>query len=123
MRLLLGLTVALLVGCASSTADEENPFSAGFDPIGGAVDLHVDNINFQDATVTAIHQGGRQRLGVVGGKTSRSFHFEWPSTRDIRLHIDLLASVNYLTPPMSVSPGDVLRLHIDTVLNRSHLSR
>ncbi len=124
MRPTLGLAaILLLVGCASGQGNEDNPFSDEFTTRGGQIELVVSNVNFQDATLTAFHQAGRQRLGVVDGKGSRRFTMDWEGTRDLQIQIDLLSSVSYLTPPLSVSIGDVLRLQIETVLSQSQLIR
>lgn len=113
----------LLAACAGGSADEDNPFSESYSPVPGRIQIQVENVNFQDATLTAYSRTGRERLGVVDGKGRRQFTMEWESTRDLEIHIDLLSSVEYVTPPLTVSPGDVLRLRIETVLSASQLIR
>lgn len=124
MRQLLGLALCLVAACSTGqVADEDNPFRPSYNARGGEIEVFVDNLNFADATLTAIHQGGRQRLGIVGGKDSSRFTLPWPGVRDLRVRIDLLAADSYTTAPLSVSPGDRVRLTIETVLRRSQLIR
>lgn len=124
MRKLLGVALTLLAACSTGqVADKDNPFRPDFDASGGEIEIVVDNQNFADATLTALHQGGRQRLGTVGGKGSARFTLTWPGIRDLQIRISLLAANNHTTQPISVSPGDRVRLTIETVLSRSQLIR
>lgn len=125
MRSALALATMLLAACASGQVeDEDNPFRPGqFEPRGGEIEILVNNLNFADATLLALHEGGRTRLGTVGGKSSARYRIGWPSPRDLRIQIDLLAGDNYTTLPLSAAPGDRIGLTIETVLTRSQLTR
>jgi hypothetical protein len=125
MRSALALAMALLAACSGGqVSDEDNPFRPGaFEPRGGEIEILVNNLNFADATLLAFHEGGRTRLGTVGGKSSGRFRISWQSPRDLRIQIDLLAGDNYTTLPISAAPGDRIGLTIETVLSRSQLTR
>ena len=126
MRLRLVFALTLLTACSSSgpVADEDNPFRpSSFDGRGSEIDIYVNNINFADATLMALHEGGRTRLGRVGGKSEGRFELAWPGVRDLHIQIDLLAGDQYTTPPISVSPGDRVGLVVESVLSRSMLTR
>lgn len=81
------------------------------------VTLHVTNQNFYDATLYATWESHRTRLGTVTGYASDTFAFRWQSTQ-LRIQIHLLSVGNYLTEPMSVSPGEELELFIQPDLHR-----
>ena len=79
--------------------------------------LHVKNQNFYDATIYAVDNGFRQRLGVVTGNTERTFRFRW-TRLDLSIGIDLLAAGTSVTQPLSVSEGDELELIVQPDLHR-----
>ncbi|MEZ4424093.1 MAG: hypothetical protein R3E98_11850 [Gemmatimonadota bacterium] len=85
--------------------------------------LLVENTDFNEATLHALSEGGRQLIGRVSGKASGRFVLEWPAVRDLQIQIDLLASDRYTTPRLTVTPGDRLTLVIQTPVNRSFLRR
>ncbi len=119
--LIVAAVCATLVGCASSSAPP-SPFDPGA-ASANRIRLEVENMDFNDATLHAITDGGRERLGTVSGKGQGNFDIEWPFTRDLRIEINLLASDRYTTPRLTVSPGERVRLRIQTPLNRSFLIR
>ena len=126
MRLRFVFAMTLLTACSSGGAvpDADNPFRPSeFEGRGRQIDVYVDNLNFADATLLALHEGGRIRLGRVGGKSEGTFSLAWPGVRDLRIQIDLLAGDHFTTPPISVSPGDRVSLIVETVLSRSMLTR
>ncbi len=120
-HLIIAAACAVLVGC-SSTSRPPSPFDAG-SANAGRIQLQVDNMDFNDATLHAITDGGRERLGTVSGKGQGNFTIDWPFTRDLRIEINLLASDRYTTPRLTVNPGERVRLRIQTPLNRSFLIR
>jgi hypothetical protein len=124
MRSIAYLALTLLVACSSTTSDEDNPFRPeSYQPRGAEIRIQVNNLNFADATLMALYEGGRFRLGTVSGKSAREFRMAWPAPRELRIQIDLLAADRYTTYPLSVAPGDRVGLTIETVLNRSQLIR
>jgi len=120
-RSLIAVICALVVGCAART-DTPNPFETGRSG-GGQIELRVENLNFNDATLHAVSDGSRVRLGRVTGKSQATFQVDWPFVRDLRVEISLLASSDYTTRRLTVSPGESIRLLIQTPLNRSFLVR
>ncbi|MDX1449945.1 MAG: hypothetical protein R3246_12875 [Acidimicrobiia bacterium] len=121
-RHLLATAVCLvLVGCSTRSATP-SPFDTDV-AATGRIQLQVENMDFNDATLHAVTDGGRERIGTVSGKGQDTFTIEWPFTRDLRVEINLLASDRYTTPRLTVSPGERVRLRITTPLNRSFLIR
>jgi hypothetical protein len=88
----------------------QDPFSGG----GAAQDarVRVRNSNFYDATLTAIGDTGRRRLGTVGGNQSAVFTMPWTFTSGLRIEIDLLAGPTCTTDLITVSPGEEVVLEI-----------
>ena len=124
MRPVALLLLALLTACSSTTQDQDNPFRPeSFQPRGGELQIFVDNLNFADATLTVQHDAGRTRLGTVGGKSRGQFRIPWTGVRDLRIRIDLLASHEWIPPPLSVGPVDQVSVTVDTVITRSRLLR
>lgn len=113
------IAAAVLAGCGAgapgpSTAD---PFSAASDG-PGTVSIHVRNLNFSQATLWAVSRGGRQRLGVVGGKADAVYRIPWTFPQPMEIEIDLLAGPRCTTEALDVDPGDILELQIEPDLSR-----
>lgn len=98
--------------------------AVGSDPFGSATDgpqvvnLHVTNLNFNEARLWAISMEGRQRIGVIGGKADAVYRLPWNFSQPLRIEIDLLAGSRCTTEPLNVDPGDELRLQIEMDLSR-----
>lgn len=89
----------------------------------GQIRIEVINRNFSDATLWAISRSGRQRLGIVTGKTDASFTLDWDFPQPLQIEIHLLAGERCVTAPLQVDPGDVLELQIEVELRRSAFCR
>jgi hypothetical protein len=94
-----------LGGCASGPQPESGP----------PVVIVVQNNNFQDATVYAIREGERRRLGVVVGKTDESFGMPWRPNFILRLEVRFLGGGACATRGVQMEPGQryVLALQPD----------
>jgi hypothetical protein len=103
-------------GCAAGT--QGSPFQGGADG-ERSIRIEVRNLNFSDATLHALRGSERVRLGIVTGKTDRSFDVPWTLSLPLQIQIDLLAGERCTTRPMQVDPGDVIQLQIESVLGRS----
>ena len=105
----LAVTVA---GCGTRTSyPGQDPFAEG----GGTrqeLRIRVRNNNFYDASLTAIADTGRRRLGTVGGNQSAVFTIPWSFTGGLRIEIDLLAGPTCTTDFITVSPGEDVQLDI-----------
>ena len=106
----LGLAF-FLAGCAVA--------SPRVDPFGGgsagatSIRLDVENRNFYDATIYVIEDQGRaRRVGDVVGNGSRSFQVPWEFAAAMSFRIDLLAGGSCTTPPVVVSPGEIVGLQV-----------
>ena len=92
-----------------------DPFSGG----GTATEarVRVRNQNFYDATLTAIGDNGRRRLGTVGGNATAVFTMPWEFSGGLRIQIDLLAGPTCITDVVTVNPGDTVELEIMPDIN------
>jgi len=113
----------LSLGVSSCVGTTRPDPMAGVDGSGGSVSLRVTNMSFNDATITVIRSGSRSRLGVVSGKGSSLYTVPWAGVQELRLHISLLASGTYTTPPVTVSSGERLELVVEENLRLSSLRR
>ena len=80
--------------------------------------INVTNLNFQDATLHAIRNGERHRLGTVTGKGQGVFTMEWRTPQTFQLEIDLLAGARCTTRSMVIDPGTQLDFQIEVDLRR-----
>lgn len=97
----------------------------GGDPFAGDsgggqrnVRLRVQNDNFYDATISAITDTGRRRLGTVGGNQTAVFTMPWSFAGGLRVQIDLLAGPTCTTDPVPVNPGETIDLRIPASFDR-----
>lgn len=115
------VTVLVLAGCSSSgRTSGSDPFSGGGGgdrPQGraGQLRVQVQNQNFNEATITARGPGVRRRLGRIGGAESRTFTLPWSTANRLYFEVDLLGGDDCVTNAVDVSPGETVRLVIDSV--------
>jgi len=112
------LLVGGLAACGGGrTVGDSDPFgSAAEGP--RVINLHVTNLNFNEARLWAISMEGRQRIGVIGGKADAVYRLPWNFSQPLRIEIDLLAGARCTTEAIPVDPGDDLRLQIEMDLAR-----
>ena len=106
---------ALLAACATSRPGPESapsPFEAGAG-VSDEVLLTVENNDFRDASIYALWNGVRKRVGSVTGKTSETFRMQWQS-EEIQLQVDFLGSNSddYISERVPVIQGDHLNFVI-----------
>lgn len=111
--LLPALAVMLLAGgCAIFRAQ---PSSASRQ----VVRLHVQNDNFNDATIYVRYVGSvAVRLGQVTGKTEDVLTFPYRPGQ-VRIEIRLLAGGTHITDAIPVDPGDDLELIIPSNIDQA----
>ena len=99
-----------LTGCAGGPQPET----------GLPIVIEIQNNNFQDATVYAIREGERQRLGVVVGKTDDAYAIPWRPNFALRLEVRFLGGGACATREILMEPGQryVLDLQPDLRLNQ-----
>jgi len=110
-RLLTLLFLPLsLTGCAGGPPPET----------GLPIVIEIQNNNFQDATVYAIREGERQRLGIVVGKTDDAYAIPWRPNFALRLEVRFLGGGACATREILMEPGQryVLDLQPDLRLNQ-----
>ena len=113
-RLLAAALVLVAAGCGgggrpvgSAVGD---PFSG--DNMSTEIQVRVRNSNFYDASLTALSDTGRRRLGTVGGNQTAVFTMPWTFTGGLRVEIDLLAGPTCTTDAITVSPGATVEIDI-----------
>lgn len=106
-RLRLVLLLLLAFGTAAACSSRRNRRDTSFPPI----QVHVENLNFYDATVYLIWRSDRRRLGVVNGNGRQTFTSTWNGP-DVTVEIELLAGRRYRGDTIGISPGDDLVLEI-----------
>jgi len=108
----------LALAVASAACGGGGPFAGQApDPFAGQataqeIRLRVRNLNFYDATLTALSDTGRRRLGTVGGNQTVVFTVPWPAPGPLRVEIDLLAGPQCTTDDILVSAGEQIDLEI-----------
>lgn len=112
LSLLLTIAVAFTVaGCAHLFDRPDQDVWEVSSGSGTDITLDIQNDNFYDARVFARWNGERQRLGLVTGLDSEVFTMSG-RTGDLRIEVDFVATRNYVSRSVSVSPGDYLTFRI-----------
>ena len=116
-KAVLFLTVALLVG-STTGCKAIAPGLFGEKRARPSIRIDVTNLNFQDATIHALKNGERHRLGTVTGKGSASYTLEWRVPVPLQIEIDLLAGGRCTTRAVTVDPGERISLQIEVDIRR-----
>ena len=105
------LAAALLLAAGACVKNTNSPFSRSR---GNAdtVELSVENQNFADVRIFREGVQGRESVGFVTGRSSRTFTVSWRQTDAIRFRIEVMAEETYETNEVVASPGDRLQLFI-----------
>lgn len=118
---ILGALVFLVGIQACGGGASPSPF--GGDGRRGVVEVRVDNISFNDATVFLVTPRRRQRLGVVQGKSNGRFTLEWEGLQPVQIAVDLLAAQGFVGPSMTIAPGEIIDVQIREPVSNSVVSR
>lgn len=117
------LPIVLLLGaCGGMGGTVDDPFS----DLGNRnlFRIYIQNDNFYDARVYAVAGGGaRQSIGFVSGKTDRVFTVPWSFSNELRIEINMVAGPTCITEPLTVDPGDELRLQIMSGISSNDFCR
>jgi hypothetical protein len=108
---MVAVLAVLLASCALG-GSRDNPFSETNSQ--KEIKVFITNLAFMDATVYAVTNGSRRRLGRVTGKRESRFTIPFPVAADFWLEVDILAGPKCRTERMTVSPGEHLELVIQT---------
>ena len=111
---IVALTFSLGIWMTACASPGANPFNDGVER--GTVHVEVDNLNFYDATIYVLSGSGERRLGIVPGKTVKTFVARLVGPDDVRLRVRLLAGGSFTTDTMHTSPGETLLLIIPSSL-------
>jgi hypothetical protein len=111
-RLISAVALALFLGGCAAGAPQTQPRA---DPFSAApsdqVLLTVQNNDFRDASIYALWNGVKRRVGSVTGMTSQTFRMTWQS-EEIQLEIDFVGGGGYVSERVPVTQGD----HLDFVI-------
>jgi hypothetical protein len=102
-----------LLGCAAGPPGSDpriNPFDRAVEGTEDVL-LTVQNNDFRDASIYAIWNGVKRRVGEVTGMTSETFRMTWMS-EEIQLAIDFVGGGGYTSERVPVTQGD----HLDFVI-------
>lgn len=123
---LFALTAAVGLGAQQVEAEEPaTELAMGTVDINTPVILRVNNHNWLETRIYAVHAGTRYRLGTVG--TAQSQNFELP--RVLLPHVQAVqiltlpigSTRGYLSPEIHAEPGDVIALDVEERLNFSNI--
>lgn len=103
---IVSLTISLGLGVMACASPGVSPFDGGREQ--RTVHVEVDNRNFYDATIYVITGAGERRLGIVQGKTERTFETRLAGPDNVRFRIRMLTGGSFTTERMSASPGETL---------------
>ena len=105
----------VLSGTAGCIAGPRSPSVAQED---ARINIEVINHSFSDATLYAIFEGKRTRLGIVTGAGTAQYVLPWDRSLELQIHIDLLAGPECTTRRMWVDSGEIILLEIEAELRR-----
>lgn len=112
------LAGALLSACAGRSAPSR--FAGGRE--AGQIRLEVDNRNYSDVVVFGLQGATAIRLGSVTGLTSKTLAVpdHLVVAGQLRLLVDPIGSAAaYLSDEIMVNPGDVVVLHVGSLIRQS----
>ena len=125
MTIRLGLvaaaaTILFASGCAANGASDMVSSTEPLSPLSRTAIVEVENHNWSDMVVYALHGNSRIRLGMVTSLTTA--RFELPSSAlytvtDLRLVAEpLAASEKYVSEPIRVNQGQLVELRLENAL-------
>lgn len=119
----VALVLAMAAGaCAPGGTGKQRPVGKPAPPTL----VVVANRNFLDMNLYVVQSGMRVRLGTVTGLSTQRFRLPREVARhtgDLRLFADAIGGPqSYLSPPVSVRPGQSLELTLGASLNLSSLA-
>ena len=114
-RNLVGLGVVgcvlAMTACASLGQSSADPFDGQTPSYDEPVRITIENNDFRDATIYGMWNGMRDRLGMVTGKTTRTFSTDWKS-EDFSFYVNFVGGGEYRSESIEVWGGDHLNFVI-----------
>ncbi len=115
--------IAALAGCSTGSMSQWSANDEPLAAIDNSTAVVVENHNWADVVVYAERNGDRRRLGMVTSMTSSNFQLP----RGMRYGGDgvhlvaepIAAGGRFVTGPISVAPGQQVRLRIENQLSIS----
>jgi hypothetical protein len=120
---MLGL-VALLLGCAGKSEDEDQEVEPSRD--NTEVALEVENHGWSDIVIYLVRGTAVDRLGMVGSLNTKTFVFPYRKLgigTDVRLRADPIgAERTFTSENLLVQPGQWIKWTLESDLTRSFLA-
>ena len=107
MRIWFVAALLLSAGCATARSPYEDPNRPA-----DVVEIEVQNLNFNQATLWAIGPTGRRRLGIVNGKSTQTFTLDWAFSGLLQIEMQILSDGRCLTEQLETDPGDLPYLEV-----------
>jgi hypothetical protein len=102
------LALVLIIAACGGRRAPTTAFGVG----GDAIHLEVRNNNFQDATIYATREGDRRRLGIVTGRTDRTFDLAWAPGLLLQVSVSFIGGGACETQEFQMEPGQTFTLDL-----------
>lgn len=106
-----GCMLALGACASGGQGASGDPFSGAPPGFDGPVQFTIENNDFRDATIYGYWNGVRERLGMVTGKTSKTFSTDWKSEQ-FAFYVNFVGGGEYVSETVDVYAGDHLNFVI-----------
>jgi len=117
--------LVVMSGCIGGLGRSPDPFGSRAEQGREQLRVEVQNLNFNDATVFAVRQGQRIRLGQVTGKNDGKFTVEWNLALPVEFRIDIVGGQSCSVGGIPADPGSTIWIQVpaDVGLTRCRGSR
>ena len=121
MAILAGALTAMNPGPLWAQATDKTPAENPVAERKPHAELVVQNRNWLDAHVYLVRGGVRTSLGFMTALGKREFELpQWATLPgDVQILVNLIGGVSYMTPVVSVNPGDVVELVVQNNIGLS----
>jgi hypothetical protein len=111
-------------GCAAlgGGGAQGDPFARGGSSANQLI-LRANNTLAEDVSVRVVDRGRILDLGTVPGRSTRQFTVEWSGSSRLGFQVEPFSGRRHTLPLISVEPGDLLELVIQSPIERSVIRR
>jgi len=116
--------IVALGGCAAlgGGSPQDDPFARG-GPSEAQLMLRANNTLSEEVSIRVIDAGRTVDLGSVPARTTRQFTVEWSGSSRLAFQLEPFSGRRHTLPLVSVEPGDLLELVIQSPVERSVIRR
>ncbi|MDA0313325.1 MAG: hypothetical protein O2992_14590 [Gemmatimonadetes bacterium] len=117
--------LVLMSVCIGRLGKGPDPFGSRAEQGREQLRVEIQNLNFNDATVFALRQGQRIRLGEVTGKSDGKFTVEWNLALPVEFMIDFVGGQSCTVGGIPADPGSTIWIQVpaDICMSRCRGSR